>query len=291
MKTLILLFLCTISSLGLAQTVSYSIVPKYACENTTHDIVITATNNQQAIPPGITYTVNINVKDNTGTTAKTFSQSYSDGFALNSSKTYTITSVNFGAASTWTIDGSVVVQFVGTFPVPSQNYFVKTVPVLNIINTNKDLSVTTAIDGYSVRYFLDGDYGTVINESTTGNYTAVADGIYTAKAVNYVYISSVPGTCESAAPSNEIQIISTAIEDPQSTSIAVYPNPMTATLTISSGIPDELTYELYDRTGVIVRTAVFKQVDHIDVAELKSGIYMLVLKNKQEKIASYKLAK
>ena len=290
MKTLILLFLLTASYAGFAQ-VSYSIVPKYACENTTHDIVITATNNQASIPPGANYTVNINVKDNTGTTVKTFSQSYSDGFAMGTSKTYALTNVTFGAASTWTIDGSVVVQFVGTFPVPSQNYYVKTVPILSITNSNRDISTTTTIDGYSVRYFLNGNYTTIINESTTGNYTAVTDGLYTAKAVNYVYKSSVSSTCESASPSNGVMITTTAVEDPQSTSISVYPNPMVATLTISSGIPDQLTYELYDRTGVTILTGVFKQVDNINVADLKSGVYMLVIKNKQEKIASYKLTK
>ncbi len=290
MKKLVLLFLLTISYAGLAQ-VSYSIVPKYACENATHDVVITATNNQQTIPGGINYTVNINVKDNTGTTVKTFSQSYNDGFPMGTSKTYAITNVTFGTASTWTIDGSVVVQFVGTFPVPSQNYFVKTVPVLTIINNNADISPTVTIDGYSVRYYLDGDYGTIINESTTGNYTAVADGIYTAKAINYIYVSSVASTCESASPSNGVPIVISAVEDPQSSSISVYPNPMAATLTISSGIPDQLTYELHDRTGVTVLTGVFKQVDHIDVADLKSGAYLLVVKNKEEKIASYKLVK
>jgi hypothetical protein len=291
MKALLLVLFITISSLGFAQQVSYSIVPKYACANVTHDLVITATNNQSSIPAGFTYTVTLNVKDNQGNTAATFSQSYTDGFANGDSKTYTIPAVTFGAASTWTIDGSVAVQGFGTFPIPSQNYFVKIVPVLSIINNNADISPTTTIDGYSVRYYLNGNYQTIINESTTGNYTAIANGTYTAKAINYVYVSSVLNMCESASPSNGIQITTTAIEDQQSTSISVYPNPMTSTLTISSGIPDELSYDLYDRTGMILRTGVFKQTDHLQVGDLKSGMYMLVLKNKQEKIASYKLVK
>ena len=289
MKSIVLLFLLSISS-AFAQ-ISYSIVPKYACENVTHDIVITATNNQSTIPAGLSYTVNINVKNEVGTTVATFSQTYSDGFPVNSSKTYSIPNVTFGAAATWTIDGSVVVQFAGTFPVPSQNYLVKTLPTLTITNTNQDLSVVTSIDGYSVRYFLNGDYGTIINESTTGNYTATINGIYTAEAVNYVYINSVQSTCVSAAPSNGINIIITAIESAQDVSISVYPNPMTASLTISSGIPDELTYELYDKNGVSLYKSSFKQSEQINVEQCKAGAYVLIIKKDNKKIASYNLVK
>lgn len=291
MKTTLLLLLLTLGYTGFAQSIDYSIVPKYACENVTHDISISVTNNQQTIPASFSYTITINVKNNVGTTVKTFSQAYTDGFPMGTTKTYVVPAVPFGAASTWTIDGSVTVQFAGTFPVPSQNYFVKTVPVLAIIANNKDISPTTTIDGYSVRYYLNGDYGTIINESTTGNYTAVSDGSYTAKAINYVYISSVLNTCESASPSNAVQIISTGIEESQNTSISAYPNPMASTLTITSAIADELTYELYDRTGALVRAALFKEVDNVNVSDLKAGVYMLVVKNKQEKIASYKLVK
>jgi hypothetical protein len=290
MKIILLLFFSLSSFLSVAQ-VGYSIAPKYACENTTHDIAVSATNNQMTIPAGFSYTVTINVKNNSGTTVKTFSQNYTDGFPVGSTKTYVIEGIAFGAASTWTIGGSVSVTGFGTFPVPDQNYLVKTVPVLTITNTNENLSVVTNIDGYNVRYFLNGDYGTIIDESTTGNYTAVADGIYTAEAVSHIYNTGVPSTCISATPSNGITILVTAIEDAQGVSLSVYPNPMTSSLTISSGIPDELVYELYDKNGVALYKASFKQSEHFNVEHLKAGAYVLIIKKGNKKIAAYNLVK
>ncbi|MDB5257062.1 MAG: hypothetical protein JWM14_1757 [Chitinophagaceae bacterium] len=290
MKIILLLFLSLISFISLAQ-VGYTTTPKYACANSTHDVLVSATNNQTTIPAGFSYTITITLKDNSGTVVKTFSQNYTDGFAVGTTKTYTLDAIAFGAASTWKIGGSVAVSGFGTFPVPDQNYFVKNVPILTITNTNQDLSVVTTIDGYSVRYFLDGDYGTIINESTTGNYTALADGIYTAKAVNYVYISSVLSTCISATPSNGISILVTAIESAQDVSISVYPNPMTSSLTLSSGIPDELTCELYDKNGVALYKNSFKQSEQINVEHFKAGAYVLIIKKDNQKIATYNLVK
>jgi len=290
MKIILLLFLSLISFISLAQ-VGYNTIPKYACSNSTHDVLVSATNNQMTIPAGFSYTITITLKDNSSTVVKTFSQNYTDGFAVGTTKTYTLDAITFGAVSTWKIGGSVAVSGFGTFPVPDQNYFVKDVPVLTITNTNQDLSVVTTIDGYSVRYFLDGDYGTIINESTTGNYTAIADGLYTAKAVNYVYNSSVLSTCVSAAPSNGINIVITAIEETQDISISVYPNPMSSSITLSSGIPDELTCELYDKNGVVLYKNAFKQSEYIDVEHFKAGAYVLIIKKDNKKIAAYNLIK
>ncbi len=290
MKSILFLFLSLISVLSFAQ-VSYSIVPKYACENSTHDVVVSATNNQTSIPAGLSYTVTINVKNNSGAIVKTFSQTYIDGFPAGSTKIYVVDAVTFAAASTWSIGGNVAVSGFGTFPLPDQNYFVKTVPVLTITNTNENLSVVTTIDGYSVRYFLNGNYGSIISESTNGNYTATANGIYTAKAVNYVYNNSVLSTCISAAPSNGINILITAIENAEGVSLLVYPNPMTSYLTLSSEIPDELTFELYDKNGVALYKGSFKQSEHINVEELKAGAYVLIIKKENKKIASYNLVK
>ncbi|MBC7487982.1 MAG: hypothetical protein H7282_14670, partial [Cytophagaceae bacterium] len=165
MKSVLFLFFSLITYLSVAQ-VGYSTLPKYACENSTHDVLVSATNNQMSIPAGFSYTVTITLKNNSGNTVKTFSQTYTDGFTAGTTKTYTLDAVTFGAASTWKIGGSVSIMGFGAFPVPEQNYLVKAVPVLTITNTNRDLSVVTGIDGYSVRYFLDGDYGTIVDEST-----------------------------------------------------------------------------------------------------------------------------
>ncbi|MBC7486183.1 MAG: T9SS type A sorting domain-containing protein, partial [Cytophagaceae bacterium] len=172
-----------------------------------------------------------------------------------------------------------------------QNYLVKAVPVLTITNTNRDLSVVTGIDGYSVRYFLDGDYGTIVDESTTGNYAAAVDGIYTAKAVNYLYNATVLSTCISPVPSNGISIIATGISTARDVLVSVYPNPMINTLNLSTAITDELSYELYDRKGIMLRKAPFQQEERINVEELKAGVYVLVIKKENKKLGTYTLVK
>lgn len=294
MKKLLLVILCSVTSFVMAQSVSTSVSPQFGCPNTTHDVTVSVTYSGTSVPGSVSYTITLNVKDDQANILKTFSGGGS-GFANGETKTYTITDVPFAGPMTCTVDGSVSVPaFSMTIPIPPQNYIVQFPYNLTITeNPTGTLNVSTTLDGYSVRYYLNANYGTVINESTTGTYTPTSVGDYTAKAISYV-TSTIDGakSCTSTVASNMITIsIINSLEEAQNISISVYPNPVVSSVTIAAGTSSELTYELSDMNGAVVRSASFNGVGNINAEGLNAGSYILVIKNQNEKVASYKLVK
>ncbi len=284
--------------------ITSSYAPTYGYPNTTHNVTVSVANNQTAVPSGATtFYVTLAVKNDIGATLQTFtSTTYSTGWTLGETKDFVITGIPFASAMTCTIGGTINVTTIMMMPgvpplytpmpfpmpfsytIPSQNYIAQFPPNLTITNTSNDLSVTTPLNGYSVRYYLDGD-GTAINESITGNYTAATSGNYAAKGYDIL------STCLSENASNTIALSITAIEEAKAIAISVYPNPVASSVTIETGSAAVLTYELSDLNGKIMRTASFQKISSINMEDLKSGSYILTVKSGEEKVSSYKLVR
>ncbi|HVD98235.1 MAG TPA: T9SS type A sorting domain-containing protein [Cytophagaceae bacterium] len=300
-KLLLLLVLkCSVCSVMMAQAITSTYSPAYGCPNTTHDVTVTITNGATAVPSTAAATVNLTVKADDGTTVlKTATLSLASGLAANASQDFVITAIPFVGAMTCTIEGTIngtilipsptppyiPLPFPFSYPVPTQNYVVQYPPDLTITSTGNDLSTTTSLDGYSVQYFLDGNYSNVIDQSTTGNYTAAASGSYTAKAYDPV------STCLSANASNAIVANLTAVQKANGVNVSMYPNPVSSVLTIETGLSYLLTYELTDLSGAIVRSGTFEGTGTVNLETMKSGVYMLNIKNDKEQLGSYKLVK
>jgi hypothetical protein len=302
MKKLLLLIICFGSGAAMAQITSI-FSPTVGCPNTTHDVTVSVTNNSTAVPSAsTTFSVSLTVKDDMGATLKSYtSTTYSTGWAVGETKDFIILAVPFSGAMTCTIDGTIsgttIMMMMGppptflpmpfpmpfTYTVPAQNYTVQSPPDLTITNTSNDLSVTTSLSGYSVQYFLDGNYGAVVDQSLTGAYTATASGSYT--AMGYDPIS----TCLSQNASNAIVLSVTSLKEATNINISVYPNPVASTVTIDTESSVALTYELSDLDGKVVRTAGFQGTGNINMENLKSGSYILNVKNGEVSVASYKL--
>ncbi len=293
MKKLLFLIFCSFSSLVMAQ-VTVTTSPKYGCPNTTHNVTVSVTNTSGvSIPAGSSYTIDLALKNDVGTSLKTYNQTFTDGFPDNTTKNFVIVAVPFPNAMTCTVEGT----FSGSFPIPfppytyaynfaiNENYVVKLPPNLTITESMGTLNVSTALDGYSVRYYLNSNFTTVINQSTTGTYTAVANGDYSAKGFDPI------SSCISTSASNTINVVVTTIQDAQHVSISVYPNPVISSITIEAGASYDLSYELSDMNGAIVRSASFNGSGNVNTADLNTGSYVLVVKKQNEKIASYKLVK
>jgi hypothetical protein len=300
MKKLLLLLSCVVGY-TIVSAQSYSSSPAVGCPNATHDLTFTITNGGTAVPSSMMYTVTLNVKTNVPTTLKTFTQNYNDGFAANETKSFVIEDVPFEGPMTCTVDGNIswVMMMMGPPPnftqmpmvmyiyIPAQDYTVAYPPTLTITETAGEINNSTSLNGYSVRYYLNGDYNTYVEQSTTGNnFTPANNGSYTAKA--YDLISS----CVSEDPSNAIMITTTAVKGSTKTNeVSVYPNPVVSSVTIETEISSPLSYVLSDLNGTVVRNASFERTGQVNMEELKSGAYILTIKNEKENIASYKLTK
>jgi hypothetical protein len=232
MKKLLLLALSSLSSVAMAQ-ISTSFSPPVGCPNSTSDVTVSVTNNTGSSITMIT-SVTLTVKSSTLATLGTYSGS-PGSFAVGETKTFVIPSVAFAGPMTCTIDGTIAytVMLPGAPPaftplpfpmsatIPSQNYTIAAPADVVLTNTGTSLSVTSVPASTTIRYYLDGDYNTVINESSTGNYVASALGSYTAKAYDASY------TCYSANPSNAITISAiTAVKEASNIHVSVYPNPV-----------------------------------------------------------------
>ena len=297
MKKLLLILLSCVSSAAMAQI---SVSPSAGCPNTTHDVTVHVTNNIQNVPNGTSYYLTLNVKDNDDIILKTFTSStVSTGFPTGTTQDFVIPSVPFVGPMTCKVDGSISattmlpgpsgpMPFTVNYPIPSQNYNVAYPLTLTIVNTDADLSVVTPLNGYSVRYYLDANYSNVINESTTGNYTAANPGSYTAKAYD-------PASgCLSVNASNAIVITAnptTGVQNSKNIKFSVYPNPVTSFVTVESGVSSTLTYELSGLNGKVLRSGSFQETSQINTEDLNAGTYVLIIKDGKESLASYKLVK
>jgi hypothetical protein len=281
-------------------TIQLSASPLPGCPKVAHDVIVSVTNNGPTLP-STTYTINLNVHKADNSSLKSFNQTYSDGFATGTTKEFRITDVPFEEAMTCKILGSISgmymmagpmgpMMFPFSYTIPTQNYLLQSPPDLTITQTAGELNVSVVPDGYKVQYFMNGNPDVLVND---GIYSPTVDGSYTAKGVRSVYSTLADGNvnCYSENPSNAITIGITAIEEAQSVSISVYPNPIISTVTIAAGTSSELRYELSDINGKIIRSASFNETGNINVENLTAGSYILIIKNQQEKIASYKLVK
>ena len=268
-----------------SQITSYS--PAIGCPNSTHNLTIRVTNNYAAVPSNVSYTVNLFVKTDQNAILKTFNGSYSGGFALDATQDFLIVNVPFGAPMTCTISGTISVPIMSTsYDIPAQNYVVAYPLDLVIAYGSGNLTTSSVLlTDYAVRYYLDGNYDNVINQSASGTYQPTVSGSYTAK----VYVAN--NGCLSQNPSNAAEVVLTSVFKSNSIAISVYPNPVTSSLTIEAGSSLLLIYELIDMNGLVVRTASFQKNSSINTEDLKAGSYLLNLKDGNENIASYKLVK
>ena len=178
--------------------------PKYGCPYTTQNITIGATNTSGfSIPSGTAITVNVIIKDNTNTNILGSStQVFSAGFPNGSTQNVTITGVNFAGPMTCNISGtaSFTLGIPQSYPL-SGTYTVQYPPDLTISESPVGtIAVSTPLDIYSVRYYLNADYSTVNYETALTTYTPGSYGSYTAKAYD-------PTTsCISVNPSNAVVI-------------------------------------------------------------------------------------
>jgi hypothetical protein len=291
MKKLLLLLVSIIScSMAVAQVMMTEPVPKYGCPNVTHDVTIGVKNTSGFnIPAGFSYSVTVTVKNDVGAVIKTNTQNFSQAVANGDTLFVTIPNIPFQGAMTCPVDISLNY----TFPSPgsyntSGTYDVQLPPDLTIqenpVGTLEVVSPT--LDStYSVRYYKNGNYSIVKSETLDGIYAPSSVGDYTAKLFEAV------SHCKSANPSNTVTILVTGIVESKKIDVAVYPNPMAASVTISTGLSTPLSYELLDINGSVLRKADFTSVTNVNVESLKAGSYVLVIKENNERVASYQLVK
>ncbi len=204
MKKLLILTLSLISSTVFAQITFTSPSPQYGCPNTTHDVTIGATNTSGfSLPPGIVVTATLTIKDNTNTTTLgTTTQTFSGGLANGATQYVTISNVAFIGPMACNVTGSVSFTF-GTpqsYPIAT-TYTVQYPPDLTVSESPLGtLAVSTPLNGYSVNYYLNANYGTVNHNSSTTTYTPTSPGTYTAKAYDAV------STCLSVNPSSPVAL-------------------------------------------------------------------------------------
>jgi len=187
------------------------------------------------------------------------------------------------------------IDFVFTYSYPisgtystSSSYTVADPPTLTISESPiGTLTVPTLPDpAYLIRYYKDGDYSTSVDESANGIYIPPVVGSYTAKAYEPF------AACSSATASNAIVLsVVSGVTEAQNIQVAVYPNPMASTVTISAALDRTLTYELSDMNGTLLKTSEFTSVTNVNVESLKTGTYLISIKDKNDRIASYKLVK
>jgi hypothetical protein len=212
MKKLLLIFLTLFTSAGFAQITMTTPTPKYGCPNTTQSVTIGATNNAAfGIPGSVVITVNVIVMDNTNTITLGNTTQTMSGLAAGATKYITIPNVAFQGPMVCNISGTASFTYFGAQSYPfTGTYTVQYPPDLTASESPAGtIAISTSLDIYSVRYYFNGDYGTVNNETTSSTYTPGAYGSYTAKG--YDPITS----CLSANPSNAVAL--TLFKDKTST--------------------------------------------------------------------------
>jgi hypothetical protein len=284
----ILLLLSSLLSLTAFGQVTTTITPKYGCPNSSSQFIsVNVTNTSgTSIPAGIAYNIALTVIENS-VTIGTYNQSFTDGFAHNGTKQYTITGLSFGAPSTCTVTGTVsaTVPILGSLSYPvNQNYFVQFPPDLTASESPAlTISVTGSTD-YSVRFYTNQDYNTVTNETTGTTYAVTQSADFSAKAYD-----PITG-CISQNPSNVVSVV-TSIEERLGFEVSVYPNPMVTELTISTKNGAALSYEISDLKGNSLQSGSFSSSTKINTEALQTGVYILKVKDASGNFNSYKLTK
>ncbi len=292
MKKIILILLClAMTYAGFSQTLTTP-NPPFGCPNTTHDVTLGVTNNTAVGIPFTpsSYSISVQVFDDNDDEIYTDTQTFSDVIAAGTSKYITFEDVPFEGPMLCSLSFTIAhAMLPGGAITLEGNYTVQYPPTLSVTeNPSGTVEVQTAVDNaYDIHYFLDGNYTTPANASGATTYTPTVSGSYTAKAYE-----STTG-CYSAAASNalNITVLSTSVKNGQKADIAVYPNPIASSLTISTGLSSQMTYELADMNGAIVKSGSFTSTANVNVETLKSGTYLLTVKDQQDNIASYKLVK
>jgi hypothetical protein len=183
--------------------------PQYGCPNTTHNVTIGATNTSGiSLPPGTVVTATLTIKDNTNTnTLGTTTQTFSSGLANGATQYFTIPGVAFVGPMVCNVTGNVSFTYIvpQSYPI-STTYTVQSPPDLTISESpTGTLAVSTALNGYSVNYYLNANYGTVDHTTTATTYTPSDVGSYTSKAYDPV------SGCLSVNASNSV-VITKAIQ-------------------------------------------------------------------------------
>jgi hypothetical protein len=283
MKKILILTFSLVTSTVFAAGITFTAPsPQYGCPNTTHNVTIGATNTSGlSLPAGIVVTATLTIKDNTNTnTLGTTTQTFSGGLANGATQYVTISNVAFVGPMVCNVTGDVSFTFgvYQSYPIAT-TYTVQSPPDLTISESPLGtLAVSTALNGYSVNYYVGANYGTVDHTTTSTTYTPTNGGSYTAKA--YDPISS----CLSANPSNAVVItgVSTGVNSAFASSISVYPNP--ASDIIFVGLDNSTTSEaeltLTDVMGLeISKVHLSKQGNslgaELPVSQLPEGIYFL----------------
>lgn len=210
MKQLILIaFVLLAKSLSAQSLIGLTTSPKYGCPNTTHDVSIGVTNNTGAtMPSGIEITVTVTIKDNTNTnTLGSFTKKIATGFANGSTQTVVVPNVAFVGPMVCNVSGSASFTFGAPQNFPfTGTYAVQYPPTLTISeNPTGTLEVSTPLDGYSVQYYANANYGVVNKETTATTYVPTVGASYTAKAFDPT------STCLSTTASNAVAIKVTPI--------------------------------------------------------------------------------
>ena len=284
MKKTLLFVLLGISFLGYAQ-LAVTVSPQYGCPNTSNNSInVTVTNNLAfGIPAGAT--VSISMTDPSSNVVGTYSGTSAGIAASGGTEAYTVTGANFTVAGNYTVSGtaSITVPIALSYPFTS-TYVVQYPPDLTLTESPTGTINTSALSGYSVRYYLDADYNTVVNESTTTSYVAPTFGNYTAKAYD-------PATgCLSQNASNSLFIV-TSIEEKLGFEVSVYPNPVVTELTVTTQNGAALSYEISDLKGNSLQSGNFSLSTKINTESLQAGIYILKVKDASGKFNSFKLTK
>ncbi|HVD96589.1 MAG TPA: T9SS type A sorting domain-containing protein [Cytophagaceae bacterium] len=272
--------------------------PKYGCPNTTQDVTIGFTNLTPFSIPANSYSYTVTFYHSDLTTSfYSYTPSSTPAIGSSSSGNNTVTVLLQDVPFTVAEVCSVAVHLTYTSPSSGTydtnvDYTVQNPPTLTIEDTttgtldvqNASTQLSTV---YKAIYYKDANYTSAVDTSDDGLYTPAASGSYTAMAYE-------PSSgCISVTASNAVNITVTSVttKDAQKINVSVYPNPMAASVTISTGLPDLMRYELADMNGNIVRKGEFSSVTNLNVETLKQGSYLLTVKDQQSNTASYKLVK
>jgi hypothetical protein len=280
-------------TIGFTQVVTYSDpIPKYGCPNTTHDVTLGIINSYPITIPANSYTITITIFNDMAVQFHNVVMTNTPEIPSSTAGGQVdiiIEDVTFQAEMTCSL--SIKIDYTyptsGSYTTPA-SYDVQYPPTLTITeNPTGTLDVTNTLEGVdSVRYYLNANYASFEDESTSGTFTPSVSGSYTAKAYE-------PNTgCISVAASNAVTITATTgILDTKIVNVSVYPNPMASSITITTPLSNKLHYQLADMNGMVVRSADFTSTTNVNVESLKTGSYILTVRDNHQKIASYKLVK
>ena len=97
--------------------------------------------------------------------------------------------------------------------------------------------------------------------------------------------------CHQNLPCNDVQTITSVVESPEPSPIALYPNPAHEILTIDITEPTEnLSYKIYSAVGNLVLQGKLDE-PIIDIRSLESGSFILQIVNNEQSISNLKFLK